>query len=346
MNANKDKRKIKRVRVNRMGASFPALLKRLYWVMLKIRFCEESLVQPIIDKRICCPVHLCTGQEAVAAGVCAVLTRRDYVFGNHRSHGHYLAKGGDLKALVAEVYGKQAGCSRGRGGSMHVIDTRCGFMGSAPIVAGTISLATGAALAALIRREPRVVVSFFGDGATGEGVLYESLNLAALHRLPILFVCENNFYSTHLPISECRAQRNLARSAAAQGVTAWRVDGNDVRAVYNAASRAVKQCRSGQGPVFLEFLTYRMRGHVGPDDNVQGERTDIRPPAEIARWRGKDPIVRLERHLLQKGILSVAEQKTIQTQVLQEVEAAHEFARRSPFPSPRDLKHYVFHEKG
>lgn len=314
----------------------------LYRSMLRIRMCEESFVEPILNGAIRCPVHLCTGQEAVAAGIGAVLRPEDYVFGNHRSHGHYLAKGGSMNALVAEIYGKESGCSRGRGGSMHLIDPACGMLGSAAIVAGTISLALGAALASSIRGEGRITVSFFGDGATGEGVLCESLNFAALKKLPIVFVCENNFYSTHLPIQEIRVNPDIHRLGLPFGVTSWRVDGNDVLKVYERFQRAAELCRAGGGPVLLECVTYRQHGHVGPDDNVQGTHTDIRPKEEIARWRRKDPITRLERLLLKHGLVTRLELDGIRAEVQEEVGAAHQFALDSEYPSVRGLEENVF----
>jgi len=319
-----------------------SLLIRLYRAMLRIRLCEESFVQPILDKRIRCPVHLCSGQEAAAVGVCAALGRRDYVFGNHRSHGHYLAKGGNMKALVAELYGKTGGCSRGRGGSMHVIDPDCGFLGSAPIVAGTISLAVGAALACKIRRDWRVTVAFFGDGATDEGVFYESLNLAALHRLPVIFVCENNLYSTHLPIRECRAEMNIAKTPASLGISSWRVDGNDAVAVYQKARAAVSLCRRGKGPVFIECLTYRLRGHVGPDDNVQGLHSDIRPKSEIARWRKRDPLKIMETMLVRRGICTAAEIAVIQRREAERIRSASESVLKCSEPHANELYDNVF----
>ena len=309
----------------------------LFRTMVRIRLCEESFVEPILAGEILCPVHLYTGQEAVAAGVCAALRKEDYIFGNHRSHGHYLAKGGGMREMVAEVYCRETGCSRGRGGSMHLVDPSVGMMGSAPIVAGTVSLAMGAALAAKIRGDGRVAVSFFGDGASGEGVLCEALNFAALEKLPLLFVCENNFYSTHLPIDEIRVSRRIFELAIPFGVSSRRVDGNDALAVHEAAREAVGLCRKGKGPVFLEFTTYRMRGHVGPDDNVQGTHTDIRPQAEIEKWRRKDPIRRMERHILRNRIASRAELAEIRAAAEEEVRDAHEFARRSPFPGKGGL---------
>ncbi len=309
----------------------------LYRTMVRIRACEESFVDPILRREILCPVHLCTGQEAVAAGVCAALAREDYIFGNHRSHGHYLAKGGGMRELVAEVYCRETGCSRGRGGSMHLVDPSVGMMGSAPIVAGTVSLALGAALASKIRGDGRIAVSFFGDGATGEGVLCEALNFAALEKLPLLFVCENNLYSTHMPIDEIRVSRRIFELGIPFGVSSRRIDGNDALAVHDAARKAVDRCRGGKGPFFLECETYRMRGHVGPDDNVQGTHTDIRPPAEIERWRRKDPVRRMERHILKNRIASRAELAEIRARAEEEVREAHDFALRSPFPGKEGL---------
>ncbi len=319
-------------------------LIELYRSMLRIRICEESLVAPILNGEVRCPVHLCTGQEAVSAGVCAALNKEDYVFGNHRSHGHYLAKGGGMPELVAEVYGKETGCSRGRGGSMHLIDPQVGMLGSAPIVAGTISLAIGAALASSIRKDGRVAVSFFGDGATGEGVLCESLNFAALKKLPVIFACENNLYSTHLPIDEIRVSNRIFEIGIPFGDKCFRVDGNDVLQVYEHVEKAAALCREGQGPVFLEFLTYRMHGHVGPDDNVQGTHTDIRPKEEIESWRRKDPLKRLESHLLKNKISTPDELEDIEARVQKEVSDAHAFAKASPYPNHEELNHYVFRD--
>jgi len=304
--------------------------------------CEESFVEPILSKEIRCPVHLCTGQEAVAVGVCSALENDDYIFGNHRSHGHYLAKGGRMRELVAEVFCRETGCSRGRGGSMHLIDPFVGMMGSAPIVAGTIALAMGAALAAKIRNDGRVAVSFFGDGATGEGVLCESLNFAALKKLPIVFVCENNLYSTHLPIDEIRVSQKIYELGIPFGELSHRIDGNDVVEVHRAARKAVALCRKGKGPVFFECLTYRMHGHVGPNDNIQGAQTDIRPAKEIEKWRKKDPIKKLERHILKNKFASRKELEEIQSQAEKEVLDAHSFARNSPFPREEELSLHVY----
>src|SRR5215510_12486026 len=209
----------------------PALLQGLYKTMLRIRRTEECVAELVERGEIRCPCHLCIGQEAVAAGVCSVLQADDYVFGNHRSHGHYLAKGGSLKELMAELFGKTTGCAKGRGGSMHLVAPEVGILGTVPLVAATIPLAAGAALAAKLRQESRVSVAFFGDGATEEGHFHESLNMAAVYQLPAIFVCENNFYASHMSLAERRASDNIDQAAAAHGIRGARIDGNDVLAV-------------------------------------------------------------------------------------------------------------------
>jgi len=327
----------------RAATAYPKrLLAGLYQTMLRIRHCEEALVDPILSGEIRCPVHLYSGEEAVAAGVCAALNKRDRVFGTHRSHGHYLAKGGSLDALMAEIFCRIAGCSRGKGGSMHLVAPSVGMMGSAPIVAGTISLALGAALASRIRRDGRVTVSFFGDGAAGEGVLYESLNFASLKRLPLIFLCENNGYSTHLPIAECRPNAEIFRIAAPFDIAAARVDGNDVLAVYEASREAVRRCRTGRGPYFLECATYRQRGHVGPDDNIQGCHTDIRPPGEIDAWKKRDPLRRFAARLCGEWGWTGRDLGAREARVAAEVRLAMERARRSRRPGKGELNRHVF----
>lgn len=317
-------------------------LEKLLRMMMRIRLCEEGFVGPILNREVCTPCHLYSGEEAIAVGLCSALSKADYVFGNHRSHGHFLAKGGSLKEMAAEIYCRDAGCSHGRGGSMHLIDPEVGMLGAAPIVAGTISLATGAALASSIRRDGRVTVSFFGDGATGEGVLYESLNFAALKRLPIIFACENNLYATHMPVRECRVDQPINKIAEPFGIEIHRVDGNDVLQVYQAGLQAVNACRRGDGPVFMEFMTYRFRGHVGPDDNIQGAHTDIRPDAEIALWMEKDPITKFEKYLLENSLMDRKRIQDIKNAVKEEVSEALIFAKKSSSPDPKELKKYVF----
>ncbi len=247
-----------------------------------------------------------------------------------------------MRRMVAEIFCKEDGCARGRGGSMHLVAPDVGMVGAAPIVAGTIALAVGAALAAAIRKSRQVSVAFFGDGATGEGVLFESLNLAALRKLPVVFVCENNLYATHMPIRECRPTDDISTIANPFGICSQRVDGNDVLAVYEAAVEAVSRCRQGDGPAFLECLTYRLRGHVGPDDNIQGTHTDIRPPDEVASWRQRDPILRFERVLREHYGITDADLRVVHSKVKIEVEHALRFARESRFPSVEEVTNDVF----
>jgi len=320
------------------------LLKKLYQMMKLIRLCEENLIDPIINKNILCPVHLYSGEEAIATGVCSALEKEDFIFGNHRSHGHYLAKGGNLKEMVSEIYCRETGCSHGRGGSMHLIDPANGVMGVAPIVAGTIPLATGAALASRCRDDNRVVVSFFGDGATGEGGLYESLNFAALKKLPVIFICENNQYSTHLPVDEIRVGNKISEIAKPFGIESHTLDGNDILGVYRAAVKAVKKCRTGDGPVFLEFITFRFRGHVGPNDILHGTHKDIRPMKLIEQWKLRDPIIRFEKYLIENEIFSVKDLSEIDRFCKEEVFEATRFAVESNAPDVNELSRYVYKE--
>jgi TPP-dependent pyruvate/acetoin dehydrogenase alpha subunit len=318
------------------------LLKGLYRTMVRIRLCEESLVEPILRGQIRTPCHLYSGQEAIAAGICASLNEKDYVFSTHRSHGHYLAMGCSLQEMVAEIYCRSTGSSQGRGGSMHLSAPDRGMMGCAPIVASTISLAMGAALASSIKGERKVAVSFFGDGAAGEGVLYECLNFAALKKLPMVFVCENNFYSTHMPIRGCRVDNNIYKIGAPFCIESSQVDGNDVLAVYEAGKNAVDRCRQGVGPFFIECLTYRFRGHVGPDDNIQGTHTDIRPKEEVKSWLRKDPIKRLEEYLVGNRLVEEKTLRNIRYEVDAEVTEAHRFAKNGACPEENALARYVF----
>jgi TPP-dependent pyruvate/acetoin dehydrogenase alpha subunit len=315
-----------------------AVLRRLYVTMLRIRLFEERVAQLVAAGEIQCPCHLCIGQEAIAAGVCAALATTDYVWGGHRSHGHYIAKGGELPALMAELYGRETGCAGGRGGSMHLIAPEVGILGTVPLVAATIPLAVGTALASKLRRDQRISVSFFGDGAMEEGHFHESLNLAALYCLPVIFVCENNFYASHMGLLERRAIDRLEQAGHAQGVSSWRVDGNAADLVYDGAVAAVARARAGQGPTLLVCDTYRWRGHVGPswDEDVGVKRKD-----ELHAWIDKDPIGSLGRRLAALGIPDeeLAREKTL---VTTEIESSVQFARESPRPDPKGVASYVF----
>jgi len=243
---------------------------QLYRSMLRTRRVEEALACRYAEQEMRCPMHLCIGQEAVAVGVSAALEPADMVFSNHRAHGHYLAKGGNLIAMIAEIYGLSGGCCGGRGGSMHLIDLDARFMGATPIVGGTVPLAVGAAWAAALRRTGQVVAVYFGDGCFEEGVLHESMNFATLHRLPVIFVCENNQFSVYTKLETRQPKRPIHEIARAHGLKAESGDGNDVEAVQQLAATACARARAGEGPQFLEFSVYRWREHCGPnfDDDL------------------------------------------------------------------------------
>lgn len=315
-----------------------SLLQQMYQTMVRIRVTEERLATLLEAGEIKTPCHLCIGQEAVATGVCATLIDGDYVWGGHRSHGHYLARGGDLRMLVAEVCGKTTGCSRGRGGSMHLFAEAVGVLGTVPIVAATIPLAVGAALASKMRKEPQVSVAFFGDGATEEGHFYESINLAVLYGLPVVFVCENNLYASHLPLRDRRAADNIYETAEVHGIPSARLDGNNVVEVYASAAAAVDRARKGFGPTLLECRTYRWRGHVGAswDEDVGLGRRD-----ELKDWLATDPIRRAEEALTGLGV-DAEFVESVERRTVAEVEDAVRFARNSPVPAESDLLRHVF----
>jgi len=316
-------------------------LHQMYRTMLRIRLFEERLSDMLETDEVKCPCHLCIGQEAVAAGVCAALKKDDYVWGTHRSHGHYLAKGGDMSAMMAEILGKAGGCAKGRGGSMHLFAGEQNLLGTVPIVAATIPLAVGAGLAAKMRRDGRVSVSFFGDGATEEGHFHESVNLAALYRLPVIFVCENNLYSSHMHISQRRPADNIYKFAELYEIPGIRLDGNDVVAVYEAAREVVGKARKGQGPALIECRTYRWRGHVGParDLDVGVKRKD-----ELKEWMAKCPIDRAGKLLVEMGVLQQELEKD-GAAIRAEVEEAVNFARSSAYPDEAELENHVYYER-
>ncbi len=315
------------------------MLRSMYVAMLRIRETEERLADMVAAGEIRCPVHLYIGEEAVAVGVCQALETDDYIFGNHRSHGHYLAKGGDLRAMVAEVLGKETGCSRGRGGSMHIAAPEVGLPGTSAMVGAGLPLAVGAAIACAMQGTAKVAVVFFGDGATEEGGFYESLNLAAFRKAPVIFVCENNLYSSHVHIRDRRPADNLDALAAVHGMPAPRIDGNDILAVYHTTSEAVARARQGHGPTFIECRTYRWRGHVGPNYDID---KGLRSPEELAEWQARCPIQSFETRLLHQGVLTHADVTHLRQCVTDEVAAAIAFARQSPYPDPNTLHDYVF----
>jgi pyruvate dehydrogenase E1 component alpha subunit len=313
-------------------------IKSLYRVMLRIRRIEEAIAGRYADQEMRCPVHLSIGQEAIAAGVCAALTPQDGVFSGHRAHAHYLAKGGDLTAMLAEIYGMAEGCCKGIGGSMHMIDIAAGFLGAVPIVGATVPLAVGAAWAARLRGEDKVITVFFGDGTFEEGAVYESINFAVLHRLPVLFVCENNLYACYTRLSTRQPERPIHAVAAACGCKALTADGNDALAVFDAASQAVADLRAGGHPVFLECATYRWREHCGPnvDDDL-----GYRPQAEVAEWKAACPVDRLAAMLntMPEGQKFMA---NAEHEICAEINAAFAGALAGGMPLQADLPGYLY----
>jgi TPP-dependent pyruvate/acetoin dehydrogenase alpha subunit len=315
---------------------------RLLHGMKRIRMTEEGIADRYPQGKMRCPTHLSIGQEAAAMGVGLALERSDFAVSTHRAHAHYLAKGGDLKAMLAEIYGKVTGCCRGRGGSMHLIDTSVGFMGSTAIVGNSTPVGVGLALSLQLRTSSAVSAVFFGDGSVEEGAVYESINFAVVRALPVLFVCENNSYSvySHLRVRQPEG-RAIHKLAEAIGVPSVLVDGNDPRAVYLAAQAALAHIRNGEGPFFLELTTYRWREHCGPNyDNHIGYRTE----EEFQQWKAKDPIPRFEQKLLAGKVLDAGAVKKMNDALLAEINAAFEFAEHSPFPDHAEAFQGVFAE--
>lgn len=307
--------------------------------MLRIRRIEEALADRYTEEEMRCPMHLCIGQEAIAVGVCSALSSHDVAFGNHRAHGHYLAKGGNLNAMVAELYGRSTGCCGGRGGSMHMIDLDAGFLGATPIVGGTVPLAVGAAWAATLKGESRVSIVFFGDGCFEEGVVHESLNFAILHRLPVVFVCENNKFSVYTRLSERQPERPIYRLAEAHGMAAYTGDGNNVEEVMAIAGTAINLARRGNGPQFIELHTYRWREHCGPsfDDDL-----NYRSKTEIENGLKNCPIARFTAKLRQTIPTIDAEVERLEAEICEEIASAFDFALSSPKPSIEDARTGIY----
>ncbi|MEI6149590.1 MAG: thiamine pyrophosphate-dependent dehydrogenase E1 component subunit alpha [bacterium] len=317
----------------------PAMLELLK-CMTRIRCVEETIAARYGEQKMRCPVHLSIGQEGSAAGVCLALEQNDQVVSTHRAHAHYLAKGGDLKRMIAEIYGKKTGCSGGKGGSMHLIDLSVGFLGSTAIVANTIPIGVGAALSNRILGNGKVACVFFGDAAIEEGVFHEAANFAVVRKLPVIFVCENNLYSVYSPLGVRQpADRAIWRFAAGYGMAATHGDGNDAPAVHALARQAVDHVRSGKGPFFLELATYRWREHCGPHfDNDLGYRT----VEEFQEWQVCDPISRLETHLKDTSVLNESALRKMEKDITDEVEDAFRFAEESEFPDAAEVFRQVF----
>jgi pyruvate dehydrogenase E1 component alpha subunit len=307
------------------------LLRRM-WL---IRAFEEKVSELYAAREIVGLLHLGIGQEAVAVGTCSLLRGDDYVFGGHRSHGHAIAKGADLNRLMAEIAGRATGYCAGKGGSMHIVAAEAGFVTATGVVGGTIPLALGAAFAAKERKQRQIAVVFFGDGAGQVGPFHESLNIASLWRLPVIFVCENNGYAEFTPLSAHTRIERLAQHAKTYAIPASTVDGNDLLAVRQAAGKAVAHCRSNRGPVFMECLTHRLRGHY------EGDPAKYRELSELAEWKKQDPIARFARLLKKKKAITAGELHTIEIDARARAAQAAEFSLSSPWPADEEVTTHV-----
>lgn len=313
-------------------------------MMLRIRFAEEAVADLINSGDAKCPCHLGIGQEAVAVGISTHLRNTDRVFGGHRSHTHYLALGASLDKMMAEILGKVTGASRGMGGSMHLFAPEVGFHGSVPIVGATIPIAAGAGLAAKMDGRGDVAIGYFGDGACEEGVMHETLNMAAVMKLPVIFVVENNLYSSHLDIGLRQPANSVGRFAEANKIPARVVDGNDLVTVARAAGELIEAARRGEGPGFLEAVTFRWRGHVGPNEDI-----DVgvqRAPEILEAWKKRDPIARLWHSLKSDRSADPAVLLALEAAVRDQVKTAVESARAAPYPKEAALLDFVYAPTG
>ena len=316
----------------------PEKQREMLRLMQTIRRFEERASADYVGGDIYGTVHCYIGEEAIAVGVCSALNRDDQIISTHRGHGHCIAKGADLNRMMAELYGREDGYCKGKGGSMHIADFDIGMLGANGIVAGGISIITGAGLAAQLEGKGRVAVSFFGDGASCAGPFHESLNIAAAWKLPMIYVCENNLWAVNTAASVALSVQDVAARAEGYGIPGVVVDGNDIFAVHAATAKAVARARAGDGPTLIECKTYRHRRHTERPTQV-----DIRPRDEIDAWLRKDPIDRLLRHLKsQQGQLTDVEWEDMDADILRSIDNAVAFAKASPFPAPDKATEDVF----
>ena len=313
----------------------------MFRTMLTIRRFEERAIQEYEKGNLYGFIHSYIGQEAIAAGVCEHLRVDDRIVSNHRGHGHCIAKGADIKLMMAEIFGKKTGYCKGKGGSMHIADFKIGMLGANGIVGAGLPIATGSALAAQLEGGDRISVVFFGDGAVGEGTFHESLNIASIWKLPIVFVCENNMYGVNTPTSYSMAAENVADRAEAYSMPGAVADGNNLFTVYETAGKAVDRARKGEGPSLIEFRTYRWRAHF-----EGGGMPDLRPGDELEEWKKKCPLVFMEQQLLEMGLMDSEQLKTLDAEIMAKVQNAVEFAMQSPDPDPEDALKDIFSGQG
>lgn len=312
------------------------MMVEVYRKMLRIRRFEEKVSELFSAGRIPGFVHLYIGEEAVAVGACAALRKDDYITSTHRGHGHCIAKGGSLKYMMAELFGKETGYCKGKGGSMHIADIELGILGANGIVAAGIPIAVGAALSAKMRNTDQIALAFFGDGASNRSTFHEAVNLAAVWDLPVIFLCENNLYAQTTPARAETSVENIADRATAYSIPGKIVDGNDVRAVYKTVAEAARRARKGEGPTLVECKTYRWRGHW------EGDPQKYRSQDEVEEWIEKCPIKCFEAHLVKMGVLADQDLREIDDTVRKEVEEAVAYAEESPYPKPEEALEDVY----
>jgi acetoin:2,6-dichlorophenolindophenol oxidoreductase subunit alpha len=309
----------------------------LYTTMLTIRRFEERVVQEVYAGKVPGFVHSYIGEEAIATGVCLHLDKEDRIVSHHRGHGHCIAKGADINKMMAEIYGKKDGCCKGKGGSMHIADFSVGMLGADGIVGAGLPIATGAALAAKLEGKGKVAAVFFGDGACQEGEFHETLNLASIWKLPLLFVCENNLWGVNTSAEYSLGAKDITRMPEAYHIANKCIDGNDVELVYQEAGEAIDRLRNSDGPYFLECKTYRWHKHF-----LSEGLEDSRPPAELEAWKRKCPVAAFKDKLIKRNILTPEEAKSINDTIMDLVEYAHSFALASPYPLPQDALQDIY----
>lgn len=313
---------------------------KLLYEMMKIREVEKTIAKKYPEGKMRCPVHLSIGQEAIAVGVCNNLFKKDQILSAHRSHAHYLAKGGNINSMIAELYGKITGCAMGKGGSMHLIDQSAGMLAAVPIVGSTLPISVGVAWSNKLKKNNNLVVVFFGDGATEEGVFQESLDFASLHNLKILFICENNFYSVYSNIKKRQnPDRKIAKIAKTLCINSKSSFGNDVENVNNYTKKAIDYIKKNNNPYLLEFSTYRMVEHCGPFDD---DHLGYREVKEVKNWKNKCPIKIYQNKLLREKIISPDKIKKFEDKIQKKIISSFKFAEKSSFPSKKFLKRNIY----
>ncbi len=319
-----------------MNSSF----KELYYSILRIRMVENRISEKYSEQEMRCPVHLSVGQEAIAVGVCEHLESKDIVMSAHRAHAHYLAKGGNLKSMLAELYGKSTGCAMGKGGSMHLIDLNAGFFAAVPIVGSSIPIAVGVAWAFKMKKDTNIVAVFLGDGATEQGVFFESLDFANLKNIPILFVCEMNYFSVYSNLTVRQAKnRSITALAESHGIKAFSGNGNNLSEVLEISEKAIKYIRDNNAPAFIELKTFRWLEHCGPNDD---DNIGYRKKGQLEKWKQNDPVVNYEAYIIEKKQITEKEILKMKEALNAEIDEAFKFAKESPFPEADILNQHIY----